>query len=1068
MSSVDLNIIQRGAASDFKWTAGPGRITAADLGSIGEQRTDNGRSLNALPTPFARYYIFKEAFRRVLEEKNSAAKHGKQAGLAYERLVSNCLDVFELLYNKNYHENQWKGSNQDIKILIKEWNYDDDLKILKNAVPILGTAIESYFDDDLGEKKLFFVILQQNGKEYLLATSSPFTGFITPPDMDLREDRSDEKGAAAKKMIFAGDNYQSLKPINRENGGQYFKDIRLFDKRSVGFKNYMYNVLFSNGEALDHKYNELRDYIQSFNFDSEIKSNWSPDSIKPIHSDDNNTVVINGLQIWTSNDLKSLNYFSEAIIRVPYRLSSSQFQTLNYVNDKTDRDYDYLIPLSSQALEVLGNGDLVATCKENNSSVEITFKHNGEEFKKTYYNTALRSDQGVVISLDTAKINFDLALFPNVLSNKAEENNYFKVLVSAWDGNDRRTFSINDISLDFYRDEQGKYRRIDTADDNSYQNGVRPGLVRSQQDVNVDCGTKFYEVFNTNFDAILATATIEAKEYTFALFPKWDVAEQSNKEFVYAIDFGTSNTYISRKEKGEMNEPQQLTMDKPIVSYLHNVQGSNQKEPVLLCEDSTPDEFKVAFKTEFVPPYIDGKAYRFPIRTALCFTGEDSSKISLFDNSNIAFFFEKSKPTANQKIITNIKWSSDEKCLRAFIRELLLIIKSDILQDNGVISRTDIIWFRPLSFKEEERATFESIWEEEAKDILKLNSTKEQIKCYTESEAPYYYFNTKDEFKSVESVAIVDIGGGSTDFVYFEKGEPKIANSVHFGCDIMWGNAFDKFKNSRKNGIYNKYKDSIQFETESLKELNAHMLSDTERSTTIDIINFWISNNAETEISKKLKSDFSFAFAYHLTAIVYYLASMLKAKGLSYPRTITFSGNGSRYIDQYITSNESLLTDVICLIVSKVFDTEVSDIQLVLPEIRKESTCYGGLYHKVGTPQPKPIVYYGDGTSSECKNVNELVDKYDSNIRKGVISQIEAMNSIYKDVLDLLIREGVVTNEMINSDEIVKIVNAGIKDVLDSKFQTEIRDVYKGQSRYNDTLFFIPVTDAILQLTNKA
>ena len=36
MASIDLSIIQRGAASDFNWTAGPGKITAADLGSIGE------------------------------------------------------------------------------------------------------------------------------------------------------------------------------------------------------------------------------------------------------------------------------------------------------------------------------------------------------------------------------------------------------------------------------------------------------------------------------------------------------------------------------------------------------------------------------------------------------------------------------------------------------------------------------------------------------------------------------------------------------------------------------------------------------------------------------------------------------------------------------------------------------------------------------------------------------------------------------------------------------------------------------------------------------------------------
>lgn len=1061
MSSVDLNIIQRGAAADFKWTAGPGRITAADLGNIGEQRTDNGGALNALPTPFARFYIFKEAFRRVLEERNNPAK---QAGRAYERLVSNCLDVFEILYNKNYHENLWQGSN--LKIVIKEWNYSDDLNTLKAAVPVLGTAIESYFNDGLGENKLFFIILEQDGKEYLLATSSPFTGFITPPDMDLKEVKDDEKGGSARKMIFAGENYHTLRQIYRESTGKYFQDIQLFDKRPADFKNYMYNFLFGSGETLDAKYNELRDYIQSFESDPEIKSNWAADSLSNIYSKDNSPLEVNGVKVMTSRALKSYNYFSEAIIKVPYRLSSNKFQTMEFVNDNPNRDYDYLIPLSSQAFEVIGKGDLTVVCQERNKAIEVIFKHNGEEFKKTYRaeTSAVKSCEGVIVSLDTAKVNFDLALFPNVLSIKAEENNYFKVLVSVFDGNDRRTFTVNSIGLDFYRDNDGKYKIIETASDNTFNSGIRPAFVRSQQDVNIECGSKFYEVFNTNFDAILATATIDNKDYTFALFPIWDTAVQSDKVFEYAIDLGTSNTYISRKEKGEMTEPQQLTMDKPIVSYLHEKAGSTQQNPVLCWENNTPDVFKTAFKTEFVPPYIDGKAYRFPIRTALCFTGEDSSKLSLFDNSNIAFFYEKSKPAANQGIITDIKWSSDEKCLRVFIRELLLIIKADMLQESGIISKTGVIWFRPLSFKETEKSVFEKIWAEEAGYILNLESAKEQIKCYTESEAPYYYFNAKDEYKSVESVAIVDIGGGSTDFVYFQRGEPKIANSVHFGCDVMWGNAFDRFRNSNKNGIYKKYKNSIGFETDSLKSLNSHMIANN-GSSTQDIINFWISNNAETKIADKLRNDFAFAFAYHFTATVYYLASMLKAKDLGYPRTITFSGNGSRYIDQYITSNVTLLTEVTHMVMSSVFGTEITDIQLVLPDMRKECTCYGGLYHKEGTPQPKSVVYYGDGSAYECEDVNELVNKYKAVIKGNVISHIEAMNKVYKNVLAFLIKKGVVSGKT-DSDKILDIVNTGIADVLDSKLQTEIIDVYSGQEQYNDTLFFIPIIDALLKLTN--
>lgn len=1062
MASIDLNIIQRGAASDFKWTAGPGRITSADLGSIGEQRTDNGGALNALPTPFARFYIFKEAFRRVLEEKNDKKK---QAGRAYEQLVSNCLDVFELLYNKKYHENLWKSSGR--QIIIKEWNYDSDLITLKNKVPILGGAVESYFKDDLGEKKLFFIILLEKGKEYLLATSSPLTGFVTPPDLDLKEVRDEEKGGSAKKMVFVGDNYAALEasPLRRKGSGKYFHDIQLFDKRPADFKNYMYNFLFGDGGSVEERYRELRDYIQSFKSDPDIKNTWSSQSLADIYSTDNSQLVVNGVLLKTNEDLESINYFADAVFKVPYRLASSKFKTLDYINDNPNRTYDYLLPLSPQALDVIGAQDFEAKCQEKNKAVEISLKIKGKEFKKTFRaeDAAVKTGEGIIIPLTTAKINFDFALFPNVLSSNEEENNYFKVLVSAFDDNDRRTFTVENLNVEFYKADNGSYRLIEVATDSSFKSGIRPAIVRSQQSVKAECGTKYYEVFNSSFDVMLVSAIVDTREYTFALFPKWDRAVASNKTFDYAVDFGTSNTYISRREKGTMNEPQQLKMDIPIVSYLHDKKGSVQQNQVTCWEDNTPAPFKAAFGTEFVPPFIDGDAYKFPIRTALCFTGEDSSKIALFDNSNIAFFYEKSKPIDNQRIITDIKWAGDENTLRTFIRELLLIIKADMLQENATISKTGIIWFRPLSLKDSERDMFEKIWNEESKTILNLESTKEQIKCYTESEAPYYYFNAKDEYKSVESVAIVDIGGGSTDFVYFQKGEPQIANSVHFGCDVMWGNAFDQFKNSKKNGIFNRYKETIGFQTQILKELNSLMVNNSE-STTQDIINFWISNNAETKIADKLKKDFSYAFAYHYTATIYYLASMLKANGLEYPRTVTFSGNGSRYIDQYLTSNVEILTDITHLIMSKVFGKEIANIQLVLPEIRKESTCYGGLYHKESTAKPKAIVYYGDGVGHTCKDVKELAAEYNASIKANVMSEVQEMNTIYAEVLSILIRNGSVDNKLSASD-VLKLVRSGVEDVLESKFQTEILDNYSELEQYNDTLFFIPVKDAILNLT---
>lgn len=1065
MASIDLSILQKGATSDFKWVAGPGKITASELGNIGEQRTDNSSALNALPTPFARFYIFKEAFRRVLEEKNDKRK---PAGRAYEQLVSNCLDVFELLYNKKLHENLWNDNGR--KIVIKEWNFDTDIKSLKETVPILGRAIESYFDDDLGERKLYFVILVENGKEHLIATSSPLTGFITPPDMDVKEIHcTDIHGNPTTKKIFIGDNYETFesKPLKRKSQGTYFKDIVLFDKRPADFKNYMYNFLFGKSDILDKRFKELRDYIKAFDSDPDIKNNWENNSLKDIFSIENNELTVNGLTLKTNEDLDSVNYFADAILKVPYKLSD-KFKTLTYINDKSDRNYDYLIPLSAQALAVIGTENVNFECQEKNQAIEIRLTHNGKEYKKTFRtdSSVVKTGEGRIISMNTAKIDLDVALFPNILSLNKEENNYFKILVSTFDDNDRRTFTTQNITLDFYNiNNENKYRIIEEAKDSSYGSGIRKPIVRSEQGTTTECGSKYYEVFNSSFDAILANVEIDNTHLSFALFPIWDKAESSNKTFDYAIDFGTSNTYISRREKESMNEPQQLKMDVPIVSYLHAKEDSAQKNQVACWEDNTPGHFKTIFKTEFVPPFIDGTAYRFPIRTALCYTGEDTSKIELFDNSNIAFFYEKSKPAENQNIITNIKWSDDEKKLRIFIRELLLIIKADMLQENATISKTGIIWFRPLSFKESERATFEKIWSEESLHILNLASPKTQIRCYTESEAPYYYFNVKDEYKSVESVAIVDIGGGSTDFVYFQKGEPKIANSVHFGCDTLWGNAFDGFSNSRKNGIFQKYKDSITFESKTLKELNTLMVKSDAQNTTQDIINFWISNNKETNIANRMKKDFPHVFAYHFSAIVYYLASMLKANGLEHPRTITFSGNGSRYIDQYLTNNSEILTMVVQSIMSKVYDSEINNIQLIFPSERKECTCYGGLYHKHDVSQPVPIIYYGDGRKDICEDVKALSKAYQMSIKSNLEAEIIQMNAIYTEVIKLLIRKGVIDNRL-DISKINNLVNSGIKDALESKFQTEILDKYSPFESYNDTLFFIPVNNALLELTN--
>ena len=85
----------------------------------------------------------------------------------------------------------------------------------------------------------------------------------------------------------------------------------------------------------------------------------------------------------------------------------------------------------------------------------------------------------------------------------------------------------------------------------------------------------------------------------------------------------------------------------------------------------------------------------------------------------------------------------------------MTIIKADVLDGNGDLSQTQIIWFQPLSFKSRMKTTYDAIWKKACEEILGIGS--QQIRCYTESEAPYYYFLEMNTFKSTKAVSAVPV-----------------------------------------------------------------------------------------------------------------------------------------------------------------------------------------------------------------------------------------------------------------------------------------------------------------------
>ncbi len=1043
MSRIDLNIVDRGIQGS-NWIAEDTGLTPEHLDSVLEQKANNSGALNSLPTPFARFFVAKEAFRRATEEHTDSRK---EAGFAYRQMVSDILDVYELLFNLKYHRNNsWKSGE---KVELREWKSAENLAYLKAKMPVLYNSINEYYSTDIREEKLYFLVYTEEGHDKLLACTSPLTGFVTPPDMD----KSLMKKDGSTNTIFAGVQYDNLR-IRRKSGGEYFRDIKMFEDRDKDFKNYMFRLFGS--DDIDQRYKTIKEYIRSFKNDEEIRNDYQQNLIG-IKTDQNDDLVVNGLVIKTSDEIDIDSYFNPTLIKVPYRIDRKRFTSIEYQNDIKERNYDYLMPFKPEIVNLFEGKDIDADLHINRNSVTVELRYNGETYKKEYAEDQFKPGMGRIVDMQKALISFDLGLFPNILSHKDEENNYFKLLVIGADESpDAPNFNIDQIFISFFKKSTNGLAQIHEKEAHEADFGVLPAVVRSRQkSEEMEGGTKFYEIYNTSFDLIEVNVLGDRG----ILMPQWEHSEATNTKYKYAIDLGTSNTFISRCLEGGNNKPELFSMLRPMVSYLHETPDDMQISLARRIESSIFEKAQKRIKTEFLPAFIDGKDYKFPIRTALCGIISQRNLPKLFDNHNIAFFYEKMMADDDQNVKTDIKWQNNGEYIRLFIQELLLIIKCDILQRNGDLDRTHIVWFRPLSFTGTIRSTYKKAWEDEASRILHIQPN--QIDCYSESEAPYYYFKKMDYIKDSEAVSVIDIGGGSTDFVYFKDNKPIMANSVHFGCDVLWGNGFVEFNNEKQNGIYKRYADTLRFRRDDLDELNT-CFKKVDGSSTKDIINFWLSNSDFCDIKRLLFEDFKPVFVYHFTSIIFYMASMYKDYNCPAPKTIVFSGNGSKYIDGFICSEREVIKKIIDKVFVSVFGGN-HDVILRLPDERKEATCYGGLYRNSDAVSVPEKVYQGDITANYEK-VGNMTKNFDA-LKKSLMEKYSQFNILYKEILDLLKKERILDSTL-DTTSYVQKANEDMGVPLSTYYKSQIEQKFSEEVELFDSVFFLPVIDRVFQMTN--
>jgi len=184
------------------------------------------RKITSYPTPLARMHLFHDAFAFV------TGQEPQNPPTIYEKAVSDCLDVWEILFYMETYKTQ--------KVDFVEWIIADEIDKLKNSpldgFKLLGETFELFFAGANNAhmnsiSKIY--ILTHDGVAF--AGSSPYTGFFT----------------SSEDITF------KLKIQN--SNACFFEKVRAFHSRSAEFKQYM--LAFAASQGIDTLFKHLYKYL---------------------------------------------------------------------------------------------------------------------------------------------------------------------------------------------------------------------------------------------------------------------------------------------------------------------------------------------------------------------------------------------------------------------------------------------------------------------------------------------------------------------------------------------------------------------------------------------------------------------------------------------------------------------------------------------------------------------------------------------------------------------------------------------------------------------------------------
>ena len=789
---------------------------------------------------------------------------------------------------------------------------------------------------------------------------------------------------------------------------------------------------------------------------------------------------------WLTDD----DFFQPAVIKLDYTIDRDCFFDGNLSIGSRDTDEcDFVLPIKPLFFKYFNVSDLWGTINGKPKFEMIHTQNGATETLRAILRIPVQK-QGKFITLErnyvvshNGDLRYDMAnnrgyfitvpfaisVFPFV---RIQQKNQYSVQLV-----DRALGMLENYSLALSFYKNGYQQRL--ADESVV---MRERSMKSEKRVG-----SFYYKLTDDFDYASVQLTDDRGNRVAEgmICPRWADNIPGHDTFTFAVDFGTTNTHLECMKGENMPEPLRLnsTARERLLATLYN------GEQIL---------YDVIMKQELLPKTI-GEDYGFPQRTVLSETerldAENVDTIVALGDANIPFIYEKESIGYGNRIVPNLKWSTEmatSKRVKAYLTELAQLMRTKVLLENGDITKTRLVWFYPLAMKVGNIRKMGDMWSKTFKEVFGVPATEENLIQMPESVAPYYFYKSSSQFRgSASNVASIDIGGGSSDVVVFESNakQPAILTSFRFAANVLFGDGFSEVPHGDSNPLLLKYvgyfKRLFDGDDEKYGELNGILDDITAKRKSEDINAFLFSvqgnkvvaGNDVFSYNLRLNEDEQrkIIFIYFYVTLIYYVATTMKHKGLEKPRSVMFSGTGSKVLD--IVGNSRDLDLISQAVFERVYGEkyDVDGFSVVMEKKEpKQITCRGSLMQvrdNSGRDDVTQLNRMMDDFENPLKYNYSMIakekltydDMSDAEIRKQIVERVKEYNEFFCQLCDDIHVADRFLVDLKSFQRFKELVNKDLEHHLINgwNFVNRNSDEKNGNDPIEDTVFFYPIIGSI-------